>query len=74
MSPMADRGGRVTSVSAIARDITSRKKGEAELKSLNDEIQLQRLRVFKATMRTVQDLVNNLLNCFQFVRLEAERH
>jgi hypothetical protein len=32
----------------------------------------QRLRVFKATMRTVQDLVNNALNNLQLVRLEAE--
>jgi CheY-like chemotaxis protein len=39
---------------------------------LIDEIQLQRLRVFKATIRTVQDIVNNLLNTFQFVRLETE--
>ena len=35
------------------------------------EQQLQRLRVFKATMTTVQDIVNNLLNGFQLVRLEA---
>jgi hypothetical protein len=41
-------------------------------KRLNDEIQLQRLRVFKATTRTVQDIVNNLLSSLQFVHLEAE--
>jgi len=35
---------------------------------------LQRLRVFKATMRTVQDIVNNLLNGLQLVHLEAEDH
>jgi hypothetical protein len=61
-------------VSTIARDITNRKKAEAELTRLSDEIQLQRLRVFKATMRTVQDIVNNLLNGLQFVHLEAEGH
>jgi PAS domain S-box-containing protein len=72
ISPMTDPTGRITSVSSIARDITSRKKAEAELTRLTDEIQLQRLRVFKATIRTVQDIVNNLLNGFQFVRLEAE--
>ena len=72
ISPMTDPTGRVTGMSTIARDITSRKKAEAELKRLVDEIQLQRLRVFKATIRTVQDIVNNLLNAFQFVRLEAE--
>ncbi len=47
--------GRVIGTSTIARDITSRKKAEAELTRLTDEIQLQRPRVFKATMRTVQD-------------------
>jgi two-component system sensor histidine kinase/response regulator len=72
ISPMTDPTGRVTGVSTIARDITSRKKAEAELKRLTDEIQLQRLQVFKATIRTVQDIVNNLLSTFQFVRLEAE--
>jgi hypothetical protein len=41
-------------------------------KRLNDEIQLQRLRVFKATMRSVQDIVNNLLSSLQFAHLEAE--
>ena len=71
ISPMADATGRVTSVSTIARDITSRKKAEAELRRLNEEIQLQRLRIFKATIRTVQDIVNNLLNGFQLVRVEA---
>ena len=37
-------------------------------------MRLQRMRVFKATIRTVQDIVNNLLNGFQFVRLEGEGH
>jgi len=56
----------------ISQDVTERKRGEAEVRHLNDEIQLQRLRVFKATMRTVQDIVNNLLSGFQLVRFEAE--
>jgi hypothetical protein len=34
-------------------------------------IQAQRLAVLKATMRTVQDLVNNFLNNMQLVQLEA---
>ena len=55
----------------ISQNVTARKRAEAELTRLNDEIQLQRLRVFKATMRTVQDIVNNLLNGFQLVRFEA---
>jgi PAS domain S-box-containing protein len=72
ISPMTDATGRVTGASTVARDITGRKRAEAELNRLNDEIQLQRLRVFKATITTVQDIVNNLLNSFQLVRFEAE--
>ena len=72
ISPLTDATGHVSGVSAIARDITSRKKAEAELTRLNEEIQLQRLQVFKATMRTVQDIVNNFLNSLQLVHLEAE--
>lgn len=72
ISPMTDSSGRVTSISTIARDITSRKQAEAELTRLNDEIQCQRLRVFKATMRTVQDIVNNMLSSLQLVHHEAE--
>ena len=74
ISPITDSTGRVTGASSIARDIGNRKKAEAELKRLNHEIQLQRMRVFKATIRTVQDIVNNLLNGFQLVRLEGEGH
>jgi hypothetical protein len=36
------------------------------------EIHEQRLRVFKATMRTVHDIVNNYLNNLQLFRLESE--
>ena len=64
--------GGATNFTAVVRDITERKRAEAELKHLNDEIQLQRQRVFKATMRTVQDIVNNLLNGLQLAHLEAE--
>jgi PAS domain S-box-containing protein len=70
----AVRSHKAPIFTGVLRDITSRKKVEAELKRLNDEIQLQRLRVFKATMRTVQDIVNNLLNGLQLVHLEAEGH
>jgi PAS domain S-box-containing protein len=74
ISPITDSTGRVIGASSIARDIRNRKRAEAELKRLNDEIQLQRLRVFKATIRTVQDIVNTLLNGFQLVRVEGEDH
>ena len=72
ISPVRDDDGAIVGAATIARDITSRRKARAELKRLNDEIELQRLRVFKATMRTVQDIVNNLLNGLQLVQLEAE--
>lgn len=36
------------------------------------ELQEQRLRVLRATMRTVQDIVNNFLNNLSLFRLEAE--
>jgi hypothetical protein len=36
------------------------------------EIQEQRLRVFKVTMRTVHDIVNHYLNNLQLFRLESE--
>ena len=74
ISPITDSTGRVTGASSIARDIGDQKKAAAEVQRLNDEIQHQRMRVFKATIRTVQDIVNNLLNSFLLVRLEGEGH
>jgi PAS domain S-box-containing protein len=68
----AMRSGSDPIFTGVLRDITSRKQAAAELTRLNDEIQLQRLRVFKATMRTVQDIVNNLLNSLQLAHHEVE--
>jgi PAS domain S-box-containing protein len=51
----------------VLRDLTARRQAY-------DEIQLQRLRVFKATIRTVQDIVNNLLSNLQLIHVEAESH
>jgi PAS domain S-box-containing protein len=68
----AIQSGTAPIFTGVLRDITSRKQAEAELKRLNEEIQLQRLRVFKATMRTVQDILNNFLNSLQLVHLQAE--
>ena len=39
ISPMTDATGRITSVSTIARDITSRKKAEASLRDERDRAQ-----------------------------------
>ncbi len=61
-------------------------KGSAEVQSLaravnamatslnrhHAEVEAQRLRVFRATMTTVHDLVNNFLANMQLIRLEAE--
>jgi PAS domain S-box-containing protein len=60
-SAMTDPSGRITSMSAIARDITRRKKDEAELKQLNHEIQLQRLRDAEEARKRAEDLENQIL-------------
>ena len=52
--------------------VRRRKEVEAELKRLHDEVEFQRLRVFKATMRTVQGIVNDLLNSLHLVHVETE--
>jgi hypothetical protein len=57
---------------ADAADRRERIRADAEVRRLQDEIERQRLRVFKATMRTVHDIVNNLLNSLQLIRLEAD--
>ena len=61
----AVRSDKAPIFTGVLRDITARKRAI-------DEIQLQRLRVFKATIRTVQDIVNNLLSNLQLVHFEAE--
>src|SRR5712671_677037 len=38
------------------------------------QLQAERLRVVRLTMRTVQDIVNNCLNQLQLLRLDAEGH
>ena len=47
--------------------VRMRRRREREL-----EVQRERLRVLKATMRTVQDIVNNALNGLVLMRLEGE--
>lgn len=59
-------------ICVMSLDVTARKHAEAELDRVNREAHEQRERVFRATMNTVQNIMNNLLNNLQFVRLEAE--
>jgi hypothetical protein len=51
-----------------------KRKREAETQAQlhRAEIQAQRLRVLKATMTTVQDIMNNFLQSLQLFRLDAE--
>jgi PAS domain S-box-containing protein len=71
VSPIEDFHGRVIGISATARDITERNRREADVRRLEEELAVQRLRVFRATMTTVHDIVNNLLNGLQLICLEA---
>jgi PAS domain S-box-containing protein len=66
------QSGGATSVTAVARDITERKQAEALLRRHNEEVEAQRLRIFRATMTTVHDIVNNFLGSMQLIRLDAE--
>jgi ABC-type transport system involved in Fe-S cluster assembly fused permease/ATPase subunit len=50
----------------------TRQREKRQREKHQSEIEAHRLRVLKATMRTVQDLVNNFLNNMQLFRLEAE--
>jgi hypothetical protein len=68
---LGEHGEPVRAV-GISQDVTQRKRADFEFSRVNDEIQFQRMRVFKATMTTVQDIVNNLINGFLLVRLEGE--
>jgi PAS domain S-box-containing protein len=62
---LRDDEGLVIGTFSSGADITERNQAV-------EEIQLQRLRVFKATMRTVQDIVNNLLSGLQLGHVAAE--
>jgi PAS domain S-box-containing protein len=68
LSPIETNAGML--VSSLIRDVSERKRVERLLQE--QTVELQRLRVFQATMRTVQDIVNNFLNELQLVHLEAE--
>ena len=69
-----DEHGEPVRGAGISQDVTERMRAEAEVIRLNTDTQRQRLRVLKATMRTVQDIVNNMLNGLQLVHLQAVGH
>jgi PAS domain S-box-containing protein len=67
-----DTDGKPLRVLGVNADITYRKSLEEQLRTA--QIQAERLRTLKATMRTVQDIVTNALTSLQLFRLDAERH
>ena len=56
-------------VQSLARAVNAM---ATNLRRHHAEVEAQRLRVFRATMTTVHDLVNNFLASMQLIRLEAE--
>ena len=58
-------------ICVLSLDVTDRETKRAEVQRLQEDIQRQRMRVFRATMTTVHDIVNNFLNSLQLVRMEA---
>jgi PAS domain S-box-containing protein len=60
-----DAGGQPVHLIGVGMDVTARKMHE-------EAIEQQRLRVLKATMRTVEDIVGNCFNSMQLLRFEAE--
>jgi PAS domain S-box-containing protein len=67
---VCDDEGRPLRVIGVNTDITGRKSVEARFRDA--QLQLTRLNVLRATMRTVQDIVSNALTSLQFMRIEAE--
>jgi hypothetical protein len=59
-------------VAAVAVGFGLDRAADARRRRREAETQAERLRVLRATMRTVQDIVNNFLNGLQLIRVEAE--
>ncbi len=57
-------------VIGFAIDINNRRKRHRKFRELSEE----RVQAMKATMTTVNDIVNNALNSLQIFRLEAEKN
>jgi len=55
----------------LQRDIAEYRRAETKIERPGDQTQLERLRVFKATMRTGHDIVSSLLSRFQLARHQA---
>jgi len=72
VSLLKDARGTIIGASGIARDISERRRAEAQVSRLREELEAQRLETFRATMTTVQDIVNNFLTSLQLIRFEAE--
>jgi PAS domain S-box-containing protein len=64
--------GKPLRVLGMNTEITHRKSLERKLREA--QVQVARLNVLKATMRTVQDIVNNALMSLYLFRAEAEPH
>jgi PAS domain S-box-containing protein len=65
-----DASGEALRVVGVNTEITHRKSLEEQLRAAHVEV--ARLHVLKATMRTVQDIVGNALMSFQLFRFDAE--
>jgi PAS domain S-box-containing protein len=69
---VCDADGKPVRVLGVNTDVTDRRSLEEQLREAH--VQAERLRILKATMRTVQDIVSNALMSLQLFRAEAEPH
>jgi PAS domain S-box-containing protein len=64
--------GKPLRIHGVNTDVTYRKSLEEQVREAHSQV--ERLRILKATMRTVQDIVSNALMSLQLFRDEAEPH